>query len=70
MWWEHYHDTATSGTDSSDLRNHVNLGLSVLVNWQQYHDTVIFQKDSETGDPQLVPEPSVERNHGEAMGKS
>ena len=29
-WWEQYRNTATSGTDSSDLRNHDNLGLCVL----------------------------------------
>ena len=69
-WWEQYHDTATSGTDSWDFRNRDNFGLCVLVNWPQCHDTVIFVQDSETGDPQLVAEPGVGRNHGEAMGKS
>ena len=71
-WWEQYHDTATSGTDYSDLRNRDNfcsvcVGKHVTV---QYHDTVDFVQDSETEDPQLVAEPGVGRNHGKTMGKS
>ena len=41
-----------------------------MVNWPQYHDTVIVVQESGTEDSQLVAEPSVGRNHGEAMGKS
>ena len=44
--------------------------VCVLVNTLQYHDTVGFVKGSETEDPQLVAEPGVGRNHGEAMGTS
>ena len=45
-------------------------GLCALVNRPQYHDVVTVVQESETEDPQLVAEPGVGRNHGEAMGKS
>ena len=70
-WWKQYHDTATSGTEYSDFRNRDNFGL--LVCWRTGHSISILLslvQDSETGDPQLVAEPDVGRNHGEAMGKS
>ena len=70
VWWEQYHNTATSGTGYSDFRNRDNFGL--LVCWWTGHSIskLIFVQDSETGDPQLVAEPDVGRNHGEATGKS
>ena len=46
------------------------LSACVLVQRLQYHDTATSGKDSETGDPQLVAEPGVGRNHGWAVGKS
>ena len=52
-WWEQYHDTATSGTDYSDLRNRDNFVQCVMVNTLQYHETVDFVQDSVTEDPQL-----------------
>ena len=40
-WWEQYHDTATSGTGYSDLRNRDNFGL--LVCWWTVHSiSVLF----------------------------
>ena len=69
-WWEQYHDTATSGTDYLDFRNCDNFVQCAMLNTLQYHDTVGFGQDSETEDPQLVAEPGVGRNHGEAMGSS
>ena len=45
--------------------------VCVLVYRLSYHDTATSVKDSETGDPQLVAQPSVGRNHPwRAMEKS
>ena len=44
--------------------------VCVLVKRRQYHRTANSVKGSETGDPQLVAEPGVGRNHEWAMGKS
>ena len=68
-WRKQYHGTATSGTDRSELRNYDNFGLCASAKWLQYHDSVCVVQGSETEDPQLVAEPVVGRNHGQAMGK-
>ena len=68
-WRKQYHGTATSRTDRSEPRNYDNFGLCALAKWLQYHDSISVVQGSETEDPQLVAEPGVGRNHGEAMGK-
>ena len=69
-WWKQYHGTASSGIDCLDRRNRDSFVWCVLVNRPHYHDIVIVVRELETEDPQLVAEPGVGRNHGEAMGKS
>ena len=66
------HDTATSGTYYSDLRNCDNscsgcVGIHVTIS----RHCQFFVHDSETEDPQLVAESwRVGRNHGKTMGKN
>ena len=68
-WRKQYHGTATSGTVRSEPCNYDNFGFCAFPKWLQYHDSVSVVQGSETEDPQLVAEPGVGRNHGEAMGK-
>ena len=71
VWWERLHDTIVSDNDYFELRNRDKFPSCECVG---KHVTVFetdnFEKDPETKDLQLVEEPGVGRNHGQAMGKS